>query len=393
MDASRVIRQLTQPRVGRPAATPEKGSGSKTDAKQEDLPSGWVKVPSKSKPGAFFYAHPATKRTQLEKPGSERKVGPQRPSRHHRDQLKAERASSSRRDAGKAEPVEVLDAPVEELVVDLEAEAEQKQAAIQAAEQKQKARAEAAAQKQKARAEAEAEDAAREEALVKARERRAQAAQAQREDPPDEPAEDLGQCVEPPVSTSASSVAKTTVSKPRRVGVSAGAASEGQAKKRRKAWQKDVNEGGDEDVTQEDLERFAESSTEHASDEDSSEAQKEAVGPQREVLPEPEQIFEPCLDVLKSGLWVERHPLVGKQQFVLGRAAGQVDVPMQHESISRQHATIIRKDQDLFVADTGSAHGTMLDGQKLLTNTLAKLEHGAQLSFGASSRLYVFYTP
>lgn len=401
MDAGRGRRvdKLPQPRSGRLAATPaEKGGGAKTDAKPEDLPPGWVRVESRSKPGAFFYAHPATKRTQLEKPGSERKVGPERPRRRHRDQLKAEGAGSSRRSIHKAEPVEVPDAPAEELVVDLEAEAE-------AAAQKQKvlaeAKAEAAARKQKVRAEAEAEEAARVEALRKARERRALFAQAQREEPRAELAEDSGQCAEPSASASASAstAAKATASKPRRAGVRASAGSESQAKKRRKAWQKDTFEEGDEDITQEDLERWKEendwreTSTEEASNADSSEAHEDAIGPRREVVPEPEQIFEPCLDVLKSGLWVERHPFIGKEQWILGRAAGQVDVPMQHESISRHHATVIRKGQELFVADMGSAHGTLLDSGRLLTNTLVKLEHGAQLRFGASTRLYVFHAP
>lgn len=44
------------------------GRQSLSSALPEDLPPGWVRVESRSKPGAFYYAHPATGRTQVEKP-------------------------------------------------------------------------------------------------------------------------------------------------------------------------------------------------------------------------------------------------------------------------------------------------------------------------------------
>jgi len=39
-----------------------------SSGKSESLPSGWILVASKSKPGAFYYAHPATRRTQSQRP-------------------------------------------------------------------------------------------------------------------------------------------------------------------------------------------------------------------------------------------------------------------------------------------------------------------------------------
>lgn len=319
------------------------------DGRPEDLPPGWVRVASRSKPGAFFYAHPATKRTQVEKPAPEPKLGLERLRRHHRDLKAAKGGGSSRQSNDKVQLVEVV------------------------------------VEKQK-----EEEEAAHEEALQKARERRARAAQAEREEPQ----------VELPDLVSVLAAARAPAGKPRRAGVRAGAENEGIAKKRR-AWKKDVSEDDEgEDVTQEELERWKrendwrETSTEDASSAASEVEPKEETECRREAVPEPEQIFEPCLDVLKTGLWVERHALIGpKQQWMLGRAVGQVDIPMQHESISRQHATVIRQGTQLFVADLGSAHGTLLDGQRLLTNTLVKLHSGTQLRFGASTRLYVFHEP
>lgn len=387
--------------------------GAKADSgKAEELPSGWVRVASRSKPGAFFYAHQATKRTQAERPGAERTEraqGPKRPPKEHQRAAGSEvRGSSSRRGGDRAETglvdAEVPGPPAAELVVDLEAEADR--AAV--------SQAQAAALQQKAKAEAEAEEVAREEAQQKVRERRARAAQAEREDPLAESPEEGRQSAEPNLasasaSTSAPVAARAPAGKSRRAGVRAGAANEGLGKKRRKAWNKEEKEeeggeeeGGGKDVTQEELERWKEenewreTTTEDASE---SEDEPEPKEPQkaearREQVPQPEQIFEPCLDVLKSGLWVERHPLIGyKGQWTLGRSTGQVDILMQHESISREHATVVRKGTELFIADLGSAHGTLLDGRRLMTNALAKLQSGAQLRFGASSRVYVFHEP
>lgn len=416
MDAGSLSRRQKHPRpVGRPAG--EKGTtpANPVDGRAEDLPPGWVRVASRSKPGAFFYAHPATKRTQVQKPV----LGPERPPRHHTPDAPA--ALKPRPHAGSERPPrhQTPDAPAAlkprphagsatpsaaGAVVDLEAEVDPAAEKAAAAERrrsekvarKRKAEEEAEAEavrKQQAQEEAEAEDVARQEALQKARERRARAAQAERTAEVDTPEE---QRQEPP---SSAALAGVSGGKPRRAGVRAGTLGGREVKKRRGAWRGDVSDDDVEGVTQEDLERWKqendwrETSTEDQRSADSESERREADW-QREPVPDPEQIFEPCLDVLKSGLWVERHPLVGpKKQWMLGRAAGQVDIPLQHESISRQHATVISQADQLFVADMGSAHGTLLDGRRLLTNTLVQLQSGAQLRFGASTRLYVFHEP
>merc|ERR1712060_12452 len=40
-------------------------------AASEGLPPGWVRMESRSRPGQFYYAHPATQRTQVERPVAE----------------------------------------------------------------------------------------------------------------------------------------------------------------------------------------------------------------------------------------------------------------------------------------------------------------------------------
>lgn len=378
--------------AGAAAARPGDGAG---DGK-EDLPPGWVKVASRSKPGAFFYAHPATKRTQVEKPRAER-LGAERPRRH------APASSSGGHRQGAAE----APAPAPQPVVDLDAIqqvdlASAEQRADEEAERKRRAQAEAAARKRQAQAEAEAEEASREEALQKAREKRARAAQAEREDTPEEPQPGATSTADGPTAAAAAATAAAAAAmaaeKARPGGVRAGAG-EARGKRRRKAWKKDLGEEG-EGVTQEEFDRWREeqgareTSTDVASSPGSDPDVKEDPEFTREFVPDPLPTTEPCLDVLKFGRYVERHTFTGgKMQWMLGRATGQVDIPMQHESISRQHATVIRNGTQLFIADLGSAHGTLLDGQRLRTNTLMKLERGAQLRFGGSTRLFVYHEP
>ncbi|CAK9090963.1 unnamed protein product [Durusdinium trenchii] len=129
-------------RSGRRSLPVLKGRGIEAapEPSRDALPQGWIRVESRSKPGTFYYAHPATKRTQMERP-----VDPHR-------------ARST--GASGAAPVEKPKAePVEE-VEDVET-----------AEEKRK-REEARKAEEKAREEEEERE--RQEVLMRARQRRAQ---------------------------------------------------------------------------------------------------------------------------------------------------------------------------------------------------------------------------
>merc|ERR1711971_105634 len=96
-------------------------------------------------------------------------------------------------------------------------------------------------------------------------------------------------------------------------------------------------------------------------------------------IPEPTDIIsEPCLEVFKDDQRLGRHALSHtKQSWTLGRALDQVDIMLNHESISRKHAMITRQGMFLFVMDLGSAHGTTVDGKKIEKNSPARLCSGA----------------
>lgn len=113
------------------------------------------------------------------------------------------------------------------------------------------------------------------------------------------------------------------------------------------------------------------------------------------LIPEPvDQVAVPSLDVFKLGVLAGRHQLIGaKATWTLGRDKDQVDIVMNHESISRKHAEVSRQGMFMFLTDLGSAHGTSVDGQKLAKSSPVRLNRGANIRFGASTRIYMFREP
>mmetsp|Transcript_2180 Transcript_2180/g.5399 ORF Transcript_2180/g.5399 Transcript_2180/m.5399 type:complete len:253 (+) Transcript_2180:138-896(+) len=115
-------------------------------------------------------------------------------------------------------------------------------------------------------------------------------------------------------------------------------------------------------------------------------------GPPR--IPEPPDIvMAPCFDVVKGGAVVERLSLDKKASWTFGRQADVVDFNVNHESCSRQHATVSLQQGQFVIADLGSAHGTVVDGRKLVKNVQVRLSSGANVRFGASTRVYIFRLP
>lgn len=85
--------------------------------------------------------------------------------------------------------------------------------------------------------------------------------------------------------------------------------------------------------------------------------------------------------------------LSGVSQLTFGRDPSRVDIPLDHASISRHHATMTFDRDSIFISDFGSTHGTFLSRdqswQKLKPTELNQLFPGDVLRFGESSRRYV----
>lgn len=75
--------------------------------------------------------------------------------------------------------------------------------------------------------------------------------------------------------------------------------------------------------------------------------------------------------------------------FLIGRQQNRVDLPLLHESISREHAAIVLDEQrGTLLVDLGSTSGTKLNGQVLQEHIGMPLKDGDEIVFGASTRLY-----
>jgi pSer/pThr/pTyr-binding forkhead associated (FHA) protein len=111
---------------------------------------------------------------------------------------------------------------------------------------------------------------------------------------------------------------------------------------------------------------------------------------------------------IKGGIEVGQHDLSKRATTILGRAINMVHIPLQHESISRQHARISFDDQGTpWLRDLQSAHGTFVNKRKLPAAAVGKAESNSRhtgargivlkagdiLKFGASSRYFSLEGP
>ena len=81
--------------------------------------------------------------------------------------------------------------------------------------------------------------------------------------------------------------------------------------------------------------------------------------------------------------------LSGASQLTFGRDASRVDVPLEHGSVSRHHATITFDADVAYISDIKSTHGTYVttpDGGEEKISTLTRLDEGSTVRFGESSR-------
>jgi peptidyl-prolyl cis-trans isomerase NIMA-interacting 1 len=67
------------------------------------------------------------------------------------------------------------------------------------------------------------------------------------------------------------------------------------------------------------------------------------------------------------------------------------NTPLNHSSISRQHAAIVHSDDGFKVIDLHSTHGTRVNDKKIATGTPVLLRDMDKIRFGASSREFVLY--
>lgn len=104
----------------------------------------------------------------------------------------------------------------------------------------------------------------------------------------------------------------------------------------------------------------------------------------------------PSLEVVKGGAVVGTVPLsAGRSHFMVGRQPN-VDVVVQHASVSRGHAVLqFGAAGELFLFDMGSTHGTFVNrsSQRVPQREYVRVHVGDVIRFGESSRLFVVQGP
>lgn len=82
-----------------------------------------------------------------------------------------------------------------------------------------------------------------------------------------------------------------------------------------------------------------------------------------------------------SGPQPVTRPLQGQGPIVLGRAA-ECDICLVNERVSRRHAALVRKDENWFIIDLGSTHGSYVNGLRVPRDTPAQLSPGDLMRVG-----------
>lgn len=105
------------------------------------------------------------------------------------------------------------------------------------------------------------------------------------------------------------------------------------------------------------------------------------------------------LEVLKSGIIVEKIDLTERSFYILGRLPS-CNLPLAHPTISRYHAIIqFRTTEDeknskgFYLYDLESTHGTFWNGHRIKPRTYVRLRDGHMIKFGCSQRKYILQAP
>ena len=102
---------------------------------------------------------------------------------------------------------------------------------------------------------------------------------------------------------------------------------------------------------------------------------------------------EMFFEVIKNGAIVDRLNLDTKNQITTFGRGKDSNFTLEHASISRKHASIVYDNNDIFIIDHGSSHGTFLNKQRLNPEERYSLMDGDFLRFGDSTRKYCFSCP
>jgi phosphoserine phosphatase RsbU/P len=103
-------------------------------------------------------------------------------------------------------------------------------------------------------------------------------------------------------------------------------------------------------------------------------------------IPQPDP-SQPTL-VFVRGMERREYPFT-KSEFGIGRKTDK-DLSIADPRVSRDHATIVREGAEFFVVDTGSRHGTFVNGEKIERR---KLSRNDKIEFGVRGDQFLIFDP
>lgn len=105
------------------------------------------------------------------------------------------------------------------------------------------------------------------------------------------------------------------------------------------------------------------------------------------------------LEVLKSGMILEKIDLTERSFYVIGRLPS-CNLSLAHPTISRYHAIIQyramgddKNSVGFYLYDLESTHGTFWNGHRIKSRTYVRLHGGHMIKFGCSHRKYILQAP
>lgn len=99
------------------------------------------------------------------------------------------------------------------------------------------------------------------------------------------------------------------------------------------------------------------------------------------------------LEVLKDGKIIDTIQL-DRNVTTFGRQPDAVDVILDHQSVSRKHATLVYKnDSSLMIIDCNSSQGTHVNKKKIIPNEYQRIYVGDIITFAESTRKYIVNGP
>ncbi|XP_011643500.2 LOW QUALITY PROTEIN: kanadaptin [Pogonomyrmex barbatus] len=111
----------------------------------------------------------------------------------------------------------------------------------------------------------------------------------------------------------------------------------------------------------------------------------------------PDQEYK--LEVLKSGMIIEKIDLTEKSFYLIGRLPS-CNLSLAHPTISRHHAIIQyraiddeKNSKGFYLYDLESTHGTFWNGHRIKSRTYVRLQGGHMIKFGCSQRKYIVQAP